>query len=149
MLKPIYILGDSLQEESYNSFIDYLFSVSNIFSYEILKLPDNIHDIDDKKYCGVISKTEKIFQNFYIKKNVDKKNTLKSFVYFNNSYVKDYLKKARSIYIWDYPNGIENLCFYKDDKCIFESITHEDIFIFYPENTVEIEIVKKTGVLFI
>lgn len=148
-MKPIYISGESLQGESYKLFISCLFEKSNIFSYEVLKDFDIIHDMEDKKYLDNILKSEKIFNNFYKKKNVDERNKLKSFVYLNNQAVKKYLKSADSIYHWNYPNDIENLCFYKNDVCVFESVTHEDYFAFYAENKTEIERLKEYGLKFI
>ena len=49
-MKPVYILGESIQGESYKSLIDYLLNKANIVSYEILKMSDSIYDDDDKKY---------------------------------------------------------------------------------------------------
>ena len=143
-MKPIYISGETLQGESYKLFISCLFERSNIFSYEVLKDFDILHDMEDKKYLDNILKSEKIFNNFYKKKNVDERNKLKSFVYLNNQAVKKYLKSADSIYHWNYPNDIENLCFYKNDVCVFESVTHEDYFV-YSENKTEIESLKEFG----
>ena len=120
-----------------------------MFSYEVLKDFDIIHDMEDKKYLDNILKSEKIFNNFYKKKNVDERNKLKSFVYLNNQAVKKYLKSADSIYHWNYPNDIENLCFYKNDVCVFESVAHEDYFVFYSENKTEIERLKEYGLKFI
>lgn len=148
-MKPIYISGESLQGESYKLFISCLFEKSNIFSYEVLKDFDILHDMEDKKYLDNILKSEKIFNNFYKKKNVDERNKLKSFVYLNNQAVKKYLKSADSIYHWNYPNDIENLCFYKNDVYVFESVTHEDYFVFYSENKTEIERLKEFGLKFI
>lgn len=148
-MKPIYISGETLQGESYKLFISCLFEKSNIFSYEVLKDFDILHDMEDKKYLDNILKSEKIFNNFYKKKNVDERNKLKSFVYLNNQAVKKYLKSADSIYHWNYPNDIENLCFYKNDVWIFESVTHEDYFVFYSENKTEIERLKEYGLKFI
>ena len=105
--------------------------------------------MEDKKYLDNILKSEKIFNNFYKKKNVDERNKLKSFVYLNNQAVKKYLKSADSIYHWNYPNDIENLCFYKNDVCVFGSVTHEDFFVFYSENKTEIERLKEYGLKFI
>ena len=144
-MKPIYISGESLQGESYKLFISCLFEKSNIFSYEVLKDFDVIHDTDDKKYFDKILKSEKIFNNFYKKKSVDERNKLKSFVYLNNSAVKQYLKSAESIYHWNYPNNIENSCFYKNDVCVFESVTHEDYFVFYSGDKIEIDRLKEYG----
>ena len=93
--------------------------------------------------------TERIFNNFYKKKNIDERNNLKSFVYLNNPIVKEHLKSAESIYHWNYPDGIENLCFYKNDICFFESITHENYFAFYPENQTEIDKLKNFGIIFL
>lgn len=148
-MKPIYISGETLQGESYKLFINCLFEKSNIFSYEVLKDFDILHDMEDKKYLDNILKSEKIFNNFYKKKNVDERNKLKSFVYLNNQAVKKYLKSADSIYHWNYPNDIENLCFYKNDVYVFESVTHEDYFVFYSENKTEIERLKEFGLKFI
>ncbi len=148
-MKPIYISGETLQGESYKLFISCLFEKSNIFSYEVLKDFDILHDMEDKKYLDNILKSEKIFNNFYKKKNVDERNKLKSFVYLNNQAVKKYLKSADSIYHWNYPNDIENLCFYKNDVCVFGSVTHEDFFVFYSENKTEIERLKEYGLKFI
>lgn len=132
-MKPIYISGESLQGELYKLFISCLFEKSNIFSYEVLKDFDILHDMEDKKYLDNILKSEKILNNFYKKKNVDERNKLKSFVYLNNQAVKKYLKSADSIYHWNYPNDIENLCFYKNDVCVFEFVTHEDYFFLLRE----------------
>lgn len=148
-MKPIYISGETLQGESYKLFISCLFEKSNIFSYEVLKDFDILHDMEDKKYLDNILKSEKIFNNFYKKKNVDERNKLKSFVYLNNQAVKKYLKSADSIYHWNYPNDIENLCFYKNDVCVFGSVTYEDFFVFYSENKTEIERLKEYGLKFI
>ncbi len=148
-MKPIYISGETLQGESYKLFISCLFEKSNIFSYEVLKDFDTLHDMEDKKYLDNILKSEKIFNSFYKKKNVDERNKLKSFVYLNNQAVRNYLKSADSIYHWNYPNDIENLCFYKNDVCVFESVTHEDYFVFYSENKTEIERLKEFGLKFI
>lgn len=148
-MKQIYISGETLQGESYKLFISCLFEKSNIFSYEVLKDFDILHDMEDKKYLDNILKSEKIFNNFYKKKNVDERNKLKSFVYLNNQAVKKYLKSADSIYHWNYPNDIENLCFYKNDVYVFESVTHEDYFVFYSENKTEIERLKEFGLKFI
>lgn len=148
-MKPIYISGETLQGESYKLFISCLFEKSNIFSYEVLKDFDILHDMEDKKYLDNILKSEKIFNNFYKKKNVDERNKLKSFVYLNNQAVKKYLKSADSIYHWNYPNDIENLCFYKNDVCVFGSVTHEDFFVFYSENKTEIERLNEFGLKFI
>ena len=116
-MKPIYILGESLQGNSYKLFMSFLLDKSNIFSYETLKMSDAFYDAEDKKYFENILMTERIFNNFYKKKNIDERNNLKSFVYLNNPIVKEHLKSAESIYHWNYPDGIENLCFYKNDIC--------------------------------
>lgn len=147
-MKPVYILGESIQGESYKSLIDYLLNKANIVSYEILKMSDSIYDDDDKKYYDSILKMEKTFCNFY-KKNIDERCTLRSFVYLNNPVVRNYLKRADSIYHWNYPCDIENLCFFKNDKCIFESITHENYFVFFPENKTEIEALKECGIIYL
>lgn len=146
-MKPIYISGESIQGHSYKLFIDYLLDKSNILSYEILKASDIIYDTDDKKYYDSILRMEETFSNFYKTKNVDERGALKSFVYLNNPVVKEYIKRAKSIYHWNYPYDIENLCFFRDDKCVFESITHEHYFAFYPENKTEIEALKKCGII--
>ena len=52
--------------------MDYLFNKSDMFSYDILKNYDEIYDNDDKRYYDNILKTERVFQCFYKKKNVDK-----------------------------------------------------------------------------
>ena len=91
--------------------------------------------MEDKKYLDNILKSEKIFNNFYKKKNVDERNKLKSFVYLNNQAVKKYLKSADSIYHWN--------------VCVFESVTHEDYFVFYSENKTEVERLKEFGLKFI
>lgn len=146
-MKAILISGTSLNGAIYKAFIGYLLSKADAFSYEIIKSANEIYDEDDKIYYENIKKAEKIFQNFYKEKNNDRKYSLKSIVYLNNHLVKDYLKKENSIYNWDYPNGIENLCFYQNDRCIFESVTHENLFVFYPENSLEIEELKRLGVV--
>lgn len=148
-MKPVYILGESIQGDSYKSFINYLLDKSNILSYEILKMSDFIYDDDDQKYYDRILRMEKTFCNFYKKKDIDGRSALRSFVYLNNSVVKDYIKRADSIYHWNYPQDIENLCFFRNDKCIFESVTHENYFAFYPENKTEIEILKECGINFL
>ena len=148
-MKPIYISGESLQGNSYKLFMSFLLDKSNIFSYETLKMSDAFYDAEDKKYFENILMTERIFNNFYKKKNIDERNNLKSFVYLNNPIVKEHLKSAESIYHWNYPDGIENLCFYKNDICFFESITHENYFAFYPENQTEIDKLKNFGIIFL
>lgn len=47
-MKQIYISGETLQGESYKLFISCLFEKSNIFSYEVLKDFDILHDMEDK-----------------------------------------------------------------------------------------------------
>ena len=146
-MESVYISGESLEGTTYKSFIDYLLRKSDMFSYEILKLSDEIRDTDDKKYYDIVLNTERFFQSFYKKKNIDKRNCLKSFVYLNSSLVKEYLKKANSIYDWNYPDGIENLSFFEKDKCIFESITHENYFVFYPATNCEVKKLQEFGVV--
>lgn len=148
-MKTIYISGESLQGESYRLFISYLLEKANLFSYEVLKSFDVINDVEDEEYFKNILESEKIFKGFYKKKNMDEGSNLKSFVYLSNPIVKKYLKSAESIFHWNYPYDIENLCFYRDDNCIFESITHENYFLFHPENEKEIEKIKEFGVDFI
>lgn len=146
-MKTVYISGESIQGKSYKSFINYLLDKSDVLSYETLKMSDIVVDADDKKYYDSILRTEKIFCNFYKKKDIDERGTLKSFVYLKNSVVKDYIKRADSIYHWNYPNDIENLCFFKNDKLVFESVTHEDYFAYYPDNETEIEALKEYGIV--
>lgn len=146
-MKTVYISGESIQGNSYKSFINYLLDKSDVLSYETLKMSDIVVDADDKKYYDSILRTEKIFCSFYKKKDIDERGTFKSFVYLNNSVVKDYIKRADSIYHWNYPNDIENLCFFKDDKLVFESVTHEDYFALYPDNETEIEALKEYGIV--
>ena len=67
-MKPIYISGETLQGESYKLFISCLFEKSNIFSYEVLKDFDTLHDMEDKKYLDNILKSEKI--SLLLEKNI-------------------------------------------------------------------------------
>lgn len=80
-MKTVYISGESIQGKSYKSFINYLLDKSDVLSYETLKMSDIVVDADDKKYYDSILRTEKIFCNFYKKKDIDERGTLKSFVY--------------------------------------------------------------------
>lgn len=148
-MKQVYILGESLQGETYKLFMGFLISKSDAFSYEILKSYDQKYDAEDKKYYENVLKSEMIFRNFYKEKNIDERNNLKSLVYLNNSVVKEYLKSTDSIYHWNYPNDVENLSFFKNDTCIFESVTHENYFVFYLKNESEIDKLKEYGVSFI
>lgn len=144
-MKAILISGASLSGETYKPFIGYLLNKADAFSYEIIKTADKTHDEDDQIYYTNIKKAENVFQNFYKEKNHDGRYNLKSFVYLNNHVVKDYLKKESSIYHWNYPNGIENLCFYQNNRCFFESVTYENYFVYYTESSSGIEDLEKLG----
>lgn len=68
----------------------------------------------DVEYAGTLS----IYENEVV--------VLKS-----NENVKNYLMKESNLYEWKYPKLPEDMCFYKNDKCIAQVIAHEQYcFIF-------------------
>lgn len=54
-------------------------------------------------------------------------HTFDVFVMSVGSNLRDYLFLTDSIYDWKYPDLPEDICFFKNNKCVLETITHEKL----------------------
>ena len=142
----IMINGCQLTDETYRNLFNYIINKSDSFSYEILKNYDKLIDEYDRKYYNNVKKAEKIFDAHFKYKNKDERSCFKSEVLLDCNEVKNFLLNKASVYHWNYPDDIENLCFYKKGYCIFESVTHEDLFLLRINDAIELEKLKEIGI---
>ena len=145
-MMTLFINGNTLNGQLYKKFFEYIINKSDSFSYEILKNYDKLIDEDDRKYYNNVKKAEKIFDAHFKYKNKDERSCFKSEVWLDCNEVKNFLLNKASVYHWNYPDDIENLCFYKKGDCIFESVTHEDLFLLRINDAIELEKLKKIGI---
>ncbi len=70
--------------------------------------------------------------------------------YFNLSEkIKDILCGKNSLYSWNYPNSIEDLCFFKEGYCWLDSVAHEELCFIYCKDEEEYEYLKSIGIEFV
>ena len=146
------INGSSLQGETYIKFMEYLFSQSNNFTYTKLDTENPI-DEDDIKYTKNIREFEALtktdFKKTFSTCNYAVSSGTQKQVYVLNlksNTLKSYIKNKKDITKWNYPECVENIGFYKNDKCVFESCSHEEIYRFYTDNEYEVDFLIKIGV---
>ncbi len=147
-----YINGSSLQGETYIKFIEHLFSESNTFTYTRLDTENSIDEYD-REYAEKIRKFETLvksdFKRIFSTCNYGISSGNEKQVYVLNlksGTLKSYIKNKKDITKWNYPECVEDIGFYKNGKCIFESCSHEEIYRFYTNNEYEIDFLIKIGV---
>lgn len=62
--------------------------------------------------------------------------------------VKNFLYKPNGVFKWRYPHFPEDLSFFKDGYCWFESCAHEKFAFMYLDDLGEVEILKNLGLKF-
>lgn len=150
----LYINGESLVDETYKKFMSFLFDKSDIFTYTKLDTEKPVDD-DDYKYIANIKKFENTIKGLSVKK-------IRTYNYgftcggeheiyavsLKNEALKSYIKNKKNISKWSYPNCVENIGFYKNNKCVFASVSHEDMYHLYADSADDVAYLEKIGVDF-
>ncbi|MBQ7044285.1 MAG: hypothetical protein IJN78_06720 [Clostridia bacterium] len=150
-----YIDGSSLNGKTYEKFMEFLFSKSDTFTYTKIETQNPVDD-NDKKYASKIKQFESL-TNFLLKGKFNSNcygcsmGTEKQIfvLKLNNEFLKSYIKNKKDISKWNYPDCVEDICFFNSNECIFESSSHEEIYAYYADNEKDEEELTKIGVKFI
>ncbi|MBQ8574901.1 MAG: hypothetical protein IJ447_02510 [Clostridia bacterium] len=150
----IYINGDSLVGETYKKIVEYLFTGSDVFTYTKMDTEKCI-DEDDIKYAENVRKFENIIKGLSVKKirtcnygfTCGGENEIYA-VSLKNEALKSFIKNKKDISKWSYPNCVENIGFYKNNKCVFASVSHEDMYHLYVDSAEDVAYLEKIGVDF-
>lgn len=147
-----YLDSSSLNGETYVKFMEFLFSKSDSFTY-IKQDTENLLDEDDKAYAEKIRKFENMTKSDFRKKistfhyGISSGNENQVYVLnLKSDTLKSYIKNKKDITKWNYPECVENIGFYKNGRCVFESCSHEDLFQLYINNEHDIDCLVKAGV---
>jgi hypothetical protein len=132
--------------------MEFLFSKSDTFTY-VKQDTENLLDEDDKAYAEKIRKFEALtkpdFKRMFITCNYGISSGSENQVYVLNlksGTLKSYIKNKKDITKWNYPECVENIGFYKNGRCVFESCSHEELYRFYTENKQDVDFLIKIGV---
>ncbi|MCQ2485327.1 MAG: hypothetical protein MJ168_08345 [Clostridia bacterium] len=150
-----FIDGDSVSGKAYENLIKYLCRKSDCMSFDVFadveeraKAIEKGYDVnrslneEETKYLYAINKTKRYFLNHIIRKETGRYMTT-YYVSLKHINAEKKLLNADSIQHWNYPDDVENLCFYKNGVCTFCSVTHEDYFAFYTDDETEVEELEK------
>lgn len=104
---------DDIHEEEYtNEFNEDYLEYRKHCLTQIKEIQDDIIEVyNDTDYCTQSYEYE--LEIYVVRTSTEVEKFLLSFNHFNE---------------WQYPNMPEDLCFYKGNKCLFESITHENMY---------------------
>ena len=151
-MNRISILGSTLHHNNYKALIELLCKKSDCVAFNTLSLETLIDD-DDKEYSKNVRYTKDLCKPFIIKNFHPSSFGLTTggernitIVSLSNKIVKDFLIKQEDIYYWCYPTNVEDLCFFKKNKCIFASVTHEDMFYLYTDEQTDIDFLDKHNI---
>ena len=147
-----YLDSSSLNGETYVKFMEFLFSKSDSFTY-IKQDTENLLDEDDKAYAEKIRKFENMTKSDFRKKistfhyGISSGNEKQVYVLnLKSGTLKSYIKNKKDITKWNYPECVENIGFYNNSRCVFESCSHEDLFQLYINNEHDIDCLVNAGV---
>lgn len=147
-----YLDSASLNGEAYINLMEFLFSKSDTFTY-VKQDTEHLIDEDDKAYAEKIRKFEALtkpdFKRMFITCNYGISSGSENQVYVLNlksGTLKSYIKNKKDITKWNYPECVENIGFYNNSRCVFESCSHEDLFQLYINNEHDIDCLVKAGV---
>lgn len=147
---------DSLQLDVYRNFIKHLFKrsdtityVSDLSMYKVIDCDDDVTYVKNvekfnKKMSSFI-KQKAVMTDYGITRSEGKEIT---FLTTNSDYVIDCFSNKDNMRVWSYPNGVEDICFYKNRKCVFASVSHEDIFCYYTNDEDDILFLQEINVAF-
>lgn len=142
----------SLNGKAYESLMEFLFSKSDTFTYTKLST-ENPCDEEDEIYSENIRKFETLTKSDFRKKistfhyGISSGNEKQVYVLnLKSGTLKSYIKNKKDITKWNYPECVENIGFYNNSRCVFESCSHEDLFQLYINNEHDIDCLVKAGV---
>lgn len=99
-----------------------------------------------KDYSKSIFKKTKEIRNFGFS---FEKNTLHRIIYnFKIDNRSNELLKNKYLCNWKYPDELEDLCIYKNNRLWLDSVNHEDMYNIYCENEEEFNYLKSIGIEF-
>lgn len=148
-----YIDSDSLNGEAYRNFMELLFSKSDTFTY--IKLDtDHPKDEEDKYYAEKIRKFEALtktdYKGKYLLSNYGMTSGNVKQIYVLNlksNSLKSYIKNKKNISEWSYPECVEDIGFYKSNRCVFESCSHEEMYRIYVNSENDVDRLINCGVI--
>ena len=156
-----------IKKEQYNLFIKFMLENCDSFTFFLPNFNKNVVTVDNKfyfpndeigaiKYSGdcmdfqtykkTVADRVELISNNIIKKTNDVKYCGDIYTYDCEIYVvkiNEFLDKkffkADSLFDWKYPMLPEDICFYKDGKCLMRSIAHEEMCSIYNTEFDDIE----------
>lgn len=140
-----------------------LHNMDKMFDDEIVSGNENVEDVEFEIYDDIelFYKYKNDVENLMKSTGIyaDIKNAYESLNYYGNgcNYVFDvyvlsisdntlsFLGKSTSLYKWCYPSLPEDICFYKNNRCILETITHEKYCFLYTDDAEALKELEKIG----
>ncbi len=155
-----YCLSEILEFGPNSSFpIDFFYINSNLlfsikYTLEWLYYDYNIERFIERNHSHFLKKIDSFFEERMLEqKHISDCRTLPlygtEYIFCLDDTMYDELVSMKdSIYDWDFPKGIMDICFYKDDKCWLCSEAHEKVCWIECENREEYEYLKSIGIEF-
>ena len=146
----VYWMSEFSSKEAYDSFIEYMLSNSEYFSFVYFgyglnpKMKAGMREIstDLKGYKVHSQKT----LNMPGMISLDTDNTYKMTIYRSDPNVHKILTKENGIFEWDYPKRPMDLAFFRNGYAWFVSVSHEGYAYFITDDEKEIKHLMDIGV---
>jgi len=144
-----YSLYEFQSKETYNSFIEYMLSHSEYFSFVYFgygtnpKMKSGMREISDalKKYKVYSQKT----LNMPGMLTLDTDNTYKLVIYRSDPEAYKVLTREERIFEWDYPRRPMDLAFFRDGYAWFTAVSHENDAFLITDDNKAVEDLKALG----
>lgn len=169
------VVAETISDEVYKNFLDYMLLRCDIFTLCLPNLYKLVVNEKTAKFLpkNINTQAEHILEmekhyNDYIKQIQPAINKLQKFLlfhYFDTSYngiEKSYemdinvykvdqesievLKAQNSILDWQYPNTMEDLCFFYKGHCFMQTIAHDYYCVIFLNEKYDLSILRKIGV---
>ena len=137
----VYFLREFKTKLQYQTFLDYMLSNSDVFSFTYCKRDESEKT---KKGIKAIADALKKYKVFSKQTNewpgtVTYDHSLHKLVlYCADINCIEVLKSKNGIYDWLYPAAPEDLCFYKNGSCWLATTSHEKMGFLYTDNAAEV-----------
>lgn len=158
-MRAYFYYGCELTGNSYQEFLRYALENSDAFSVVDFRYTDR--NWPRKKSCKNVldalrpyrikKRNNAVWPNMYVDTESEFSMHNQQYtvmVYKTDPKVFDALCKPGSLFAWNFPKYPMDLCFYKNNKCWFSSIAHEEFVWLYTDSKEMVEELRRLGIPF-
>lgn len=153
----IEIANKVIKFEKYELLIDLISELSDTVAFRIPNREKAIEKDSDGENMAEFDGCKKRMAELFEKARIDGEilnsyetddGCFEVYVLLLSEKVKSFLEKSRSLYRWKYPRRPEDLCFFKNGKCVMKSVTHEKRCFLYVDKRKILNILERGGFRF-